>query len=189
MTRSKPKLPAAWAGRLLSANREDRLATVLRSALVSCLATDAFVARRTAIAGVLADGRPHAAPEIRKRVAALLGRKCWGRSPAQSLWADLRLLRRGGLRIGYSRRPRAQGYFLYDPPLVLSASNRPDRPSPEQWAAWRSWSTTRKLQSMFSAWEFALDLARAGARSRHPAWPPDQIEAEARRLMGGQQRR
>lgn len=186
MARRLHTIPPEWRQSIVGAGVGGRLGSALSAGLVACLTTDRFAVRRMAVVQVLADGRAYPAREIQQRVVALLGRRrCWGRSPAQALWADLRLLRQGGLRIGYSRRPGAQGYFLYDPPLVATQAARPDRPSLEQIAVWRTWDSVRKLEAMFSAWEFALDLARAGARNRHPDWTPEQIEAEARRLVGG----
>ena len=57
--------------------------------------------------------------------------------------------------------------------------------SPIQIEVYRSWDGSRKMRSMFEMFEFALQLARVGTRSRHPAWDDAQVEAEARRLVTG----
>ncbi len=57
--------------------------------------------------------------------------------------------------------------------------------NPLQVEVYRSWDGVRKMHSMFEMFEFALQQARVGTRSRHPDWDDAQIEAEARRLVTG----
>jgi len=50
---------------------------------------------------------------------------------------------------------------------------------------YRAMPPARKLRAVFEMFEFALQLARSGARMRHPDWTDEQVEVEARRLVTG----
>jgi len=50
---------------------------------------------------------------------------------------------------------------------------------------YRAMHPARKLRAVFEMFEFALQLARSGARMRHPDWTDEQVEVEARRLVTG----
>ena len=41
------------------------------------------------------------------------------------------------------------------------------------------------MRSMFEMFEFALQQAEIGTRSRHPDWDDERVEAEVRRLVTG----
>jgi len=144
------------------------------------------LARRMAIIEVLSDDRPHRREELQKAVEARLGPGCFGQSADQTLWVDMRALRRCGLRIGYSRRPGAEGYFLEVPAVEVQARPGDEEPShPVQTQIYRSLSSADKMRAIFEMFEFALHQARVGTRRRHPDWDDAQVEAEARRLVTG----
>ena len=92
------------------------------AAMAGHMRVDKIAARRAALIDLLADGRPHPRAEIWETVAARLQADCWGAVPREALARDLRALRQGGLRIAYSRRPGAVGYYLEYPPLVRPPS-------------------------------------------------------------------
>ena len=84
-------------------------------AMAGHMRIDKIAARRAALADLLADGRPHPREEIWSRIADQLGEECWGKRPHEALARDLSALRKGGIRIGYSRRPGIVGYYLQYP--------------------------------------------------------------------------
>jgi hypothetical protein len=147
---------------------------------------DPALARRMAIVEVLRDGRPHPGPELRTAVETRLGEGCFGAQAEQTLEADIAALRAWGIRIGYSDSPGVEGYYLRDP-AVEASRQRPyeEESNPLQIETYRAWDNARKMRSMFEMFEFALQQARIGTRSRHSDWDDEQVEAEARRLVTG----
>ncbi|MBK9054691.1 MAG: hypothetical protein IPL78_28425 [Chloroflexi bacterium] len=89
------------------------------AAMAGHMRLDKIAARRAALIDLLADGRPHPREEIWASVSAQLEADCWGKRPHEALAHDLDVLRQGGLRIGYSRRPQTVGYYLQYPPCVV----------------------------------------------------------------------
>lgn len=147
---------------------------------------DPSLARRMAIVEVLRDGRPHPGPDLRKVVEERLGEDCFGAQAEQTLKADIAALRAWSIRIGYSDIPEVEGYYLKDPAVVTPRQRLyEEEPNPLQIETYRAWDNTRKMRSMFEMFEFALQQARIGTRSRHPDWDDGQIEAEVRRLVTG----
>lgn len=147
---------------------------------------DPSLARRMAIVEVLRDGRPHPGPDLRKVVEERLGEDCFGAQAEQTLKADIAALRAWSIRIGYSDIPEVEGYYLKDPAVVTPRQRLyEEEPNPLQIKTYRAWDNTRKMRSMFEMFEFALQQARIGTRSRHPDWDDGQIEAEVRRLVTG----
>jgi hypothetical protein len=139
-----------------------------------------------AIVEVLADGRPHPSPELRTAVESCLGEGCFGAQAEQTLEADIVALRDWGIRIGYSDSPEVEGYYLKDPVVETSRQRLyEEEPNPRQIETYRAWDSARKMRSMFEMFEFALQQARIGTRSRHPDWDDEQVEAEVRRLVTG----
>jgi hypothetical protein len=147
---------------------------------------DPSLARRMAIVEVLRDGRPHPGPDLRRAVEDRLGADCFGVQPDQTLETDIDALSAWSIRIGHSDSPETEGYYLKDP-AVTTGRQRPyeEVPNPRQIEAYRSWDSARKMRRMFEMFEFALQQARIGTRSRHPEWDEAQVEAEARRLVTG----
>ena len=176
---------AAWRQALMDRLPRDRDDALWLWILAAQAEADPSLARRMAIVDVLRDGRPHPGPDLRAAVDDRLAEPCFGVQAEQTLEADVAALRAWGVRIGYSDAPGVEGYYLRDPAVV--ASRR--RPSEEEadllQVDYRAWDGARKMRSMFEMFEFALRQTRIGARSRHPDWDDDQIEAEVRRLVTG----
>jgi DNA-binding transcriptional ArsR family regulator len=155
------------------------------AAMAGHMRLDKIAARRAALIDLLADGRPHPREEIWQMIASRLGEDCWGKLPQEALARDLSALRKGGIRIAYSRRPEVTGYYLQHPPL--------QRPSPRQYEA-VNWelithisrlSVSEKNKRAFAAADFALRQKKLILAESHPDWSPEQVADEARRLVFG----
>jgi hypothetical protein len=99
----------------------DKMTRLRLAAMAGHMAGDVVAARRAALIDLLADGRPYGRENIWQTVEEQLERPCWGRRPEETLLRDLRALRRGGVRIAYSRRPGVEGYYLQHPALERPA--------------------------------------------------------------------
>jgi hypothetical protein len=175
-----------WQQNTLLPRPKDALFLCRLAILAGHVELQPALARRLAIVEVLSDGRPHTCHDLLQAVEDCLGPGCFGRSPGQTLWTDMRALRARDLRIGYSRSPGTKGYYLKYPPLgALVKQGWEDSPNPVQTEIYRSMSNTRKMQAMFDLFEFVLHQAQVGTRWRHPDWSGEEIEAEARRLVAG----
>jgi hypothetical protein len=108
---------------LANASRHKKLNGLRLAAMAGHMARDMVAARRAALIDLLAAGRPYGRESIWRALEGQLRRPCWGRRPEETLLRDLRALRRGGLRIAYSRRPGAEGYYLQHPPLERLAAS------------------------------------------------------------------
>ena len=157
------------------------------AAMAGHMQVDPIAARRAALLDLLLDGRPHLREEIWERVAAGLGQSrtaCWGRAAQDALQRDMRALRAGGLRIAYSRRTGASGYYLQHPPLTRHPG-RGDDEGAEPTVNWlhveslRALSPAEKNRMAFAAAGNALRFQQQRLRQSHPDWPPDQLAAEA----------
>jgi len=155
------------------------------AAMAGHMQIDKIAARRAALIDLLADGRPHPREEIWETIASQLDDGCWGKVPQEALARDLAALRKGGIRIAYSRRPGITGYYLQHPRLK--------RPPGAQYEA-ISWalidalgdlSVSEKNQRAFAAADFALRQKQLILAESHPNWSEADIEAEARRLVYG----
>jgi hypothetical protein len=156
------------------------------AAMAGHMGTDRVAARRGALVDLLADGRPHPGEAIRYRIAQEVGKDCWGKRPGEALLRDLRALRRGGLRIAYSRRPGLEGYYLQYPPLGGPPHTARFRSDDIAWTErLRAMGVEEKLSTAFAAADFALNQKRLILREERPEWPEDQIERDARRLVFG----
>jgi DNA-binding transcriptional ArsR family regulator len=155
------------------------------AAMAGHMKLDKLAARRAALVDLLADGRPHPREEIWAAIAAQLGEDCWGKVPQEALARDLSALRKGGIRIAYSRRPKIQGYYLQYPSLK--------RPSPRQYEAvnWdlieaiRHLPVPEKNKRAFAAADFALRQKRLILTEEHPDWSAAEVEEDARRILFG----
>jgi len=147
---------------------------------------DKMAARRAALIDLLADGRPHPREEIWETIAAQLNEDCWGKLPQEALARDLAALRKGGIRIAYSRRPEIAGYYLQHPRL-----KRPST-SPYETTIWklieaiRELSVPEKNERAFAAAEFALRQKKLILAEEHPDWPDTKVEKEACHLVFGE---
>jgi hypothetical protein len=155
------------------------------AAMVGHMRIDKIAARRAALIDLLADGRPHPREEIWQTISVRLGEDCWGKLPQEALARDLSALRKGGIRIAYSRRPEITGYYLQHPRLK--------QPSRRQYGA-INWtliaqigqlSVPEKNERAFAAADFALRQKRLILAEEHPEWSPKQVDQEARRLVYG----
>ncbi|HRQ42507.1 MAG TPA: hypothetical protein PLD25_31720 [Chloroflexota bacterium] len=157
------------------------------AAMAGHMRLDKIAARRAALIDLLADGRPHPRAEIWETIAAQLDdAHCWGKVPQEALARDLAALRQGGIRIGYSRRPGIEGYYLQHPPLLARPSSLPyESVSWELIAALRQLSVPEKNKRAFAAAAFALRQKRLLLAEENPDWPAAQVDAEARRLVYG----
>jgi hypothetical protein len=153
------------------------------AAMSGHMAGDIVAARRAALIDLLAGGRPLTRESIWSTIEGQLDRHCWGKRPEETLQRDLRALRRGGVRIAYSRRPGAEGYYLLHPAL-----ERPD-PSLRETINWQHVTALRLLavsdknQMAFELAEFALQQKRLLLARDQPDWPPERVKAEALRLV------
>jgi len=155
------------------------------AAMAGHMQVDQIAARRAALVDLLADGRPHPREEIWESVVAQVGESCWGKRPQEALARDLKALRRGGIRIAYSRRPGATGYYLQYPAI--------ERPQRQQYGAinWcqveqlRRLSVPEKNEMAFAAADFALRQKRLILAEERPEWSEAQVDREARRLVFG----
>lgn len=186
MSRSKgfPHPAETWEQDAQRLSQEPRLQLRL-AAMAGHMRVDQIAARRAALIDLLADGRPHPREEIWETVAAQLGESCWGKRPQEALARDLKALRRGRIRIAYSRRPGATGYYLQYPAI--------ERPQQQQYGAinWqlveqlRRLSVPEKNEMAFAAADFALRQKRLILAEQRPEWSEEQVDREARRLVFG----
>jgi hypothetical protein len=140
----------------------DKMTRLRLAAMAGHMAGDVVAARRAALIDLLADGRPYGRESIWQTVEGQLERSCWGRRPEETLLRDLRALRRGGVRIAYSRRPGAEGYYLQHPALERPA---PSIRKPIDWqraAALRETPVAEKNRMAFELAESALEQTAFG---------------------------
>jgi hypothetical protein len=155
------------------------------AAMAGHMKHDMVAARRAALIDILADGRPHKREELWEAVEEQLDRDCWGSRLEETLWRDLGVLRAGGLRIAYSRRAGAEGYYLQFPPLAQPSSHPWEPVDATHVAAIRSMSVAQKNRQAFAAAAFALQQKRLLLAREHPEWDQTKIDATARRLVYG----
>lgn len=155
------------------------------AAMAGHMRLDKMAARRAALIDLLADGRPHPREEIWQTVAARLGEDCWGRLPQEALARDLSALRKGGIRIAYSRRPEATGYYLQHPPLQRPSRRKYEAVNWELITHIGQLSVPEKNERAFAAADFALHQKKLILAEGYPDWSPEQVAREARRLVFG----
>ena len=152
--------------------------------MIGHMQVDRVALRRACLIDILADGRPHLAEDIHQRIAEQLGVDCWGKRPFDTLARDIRVLRKGKLRIAYSRRPEVAGYYLQHPPIEKATMY-------EESIAWayieqvRQLPIAEKLRQTFAAAEFALQQKQLILAEQHPDWTSKQTDEEARALVYG----
>jgi hypothetical protein len=166
---------------------DERLLRLRLAAMAGHIAGDGRAARRGALLDLLADGRPHTGEALRARVAVELGGDPWGRRPDETLLRDIAALRRGGLRVAYSRRSGTEGYYLQHPALAGPEATLVARPpAAGEWSRrLREMSVPEKNETAFGAADFALRQKRLILAEEQPAWPAEAIDREARRLVFG----
>ncbi|UCC52357.1 MAG: hypothetical protein JSV68_00025 [Anaerolineaceae bacterium] len=146
---------------------------------------DKIVARRAALIDLLADGRPHPREEIWETIAVQLGEDCWGKVPQEGLARDLSALRKGGIRIAYSRKPEIQGYYLQHPALKRPSSQPYESVNWELIKAIRHLAVPEKNKRAFAAADFVLRQKRLILAEEHPDWSVQEVDEAARRLVYG----
>jgi len=155
------------------------------AAMAGHMRVDKIAARRAALVDLLADGRPHLREEIWQIVADRLGADCWGKLPREGLARDIATLRKGGIRIAYSRRPGAAGYYLQYPSLARSQPGRFGAVNWQLVRQARGWSVPEKNERSFAAADFALTQRRLILAEENPDMAAEIVEQEARRLVFG----
>jgi hypothetical protein len=162
---------------------QEPLTQVRLAAMAGHMRLDKITARRAALIDLLADGRPHLREEIWQIIEGQLGDACWGKRPQEALMRDLKALRRGRLRIAYSRRPGATGYYLQYPPIEPLLRRQYGATNRTHLEHLRQLSVPQKNQMAFAAADFALRQKRLLLKEEQPQWSAEQIEREARRLV------
>lgn len=155
------------------------------AAMAGHMRRDPIAARRAALIDLLADGHPHPREEIWQTIAARLGDDCWGKLPQESLARDIKALRQGQMRIAYSRRPGAIGYYLAFPPIKQDPPQLYEELSWQQIRDLRDLTVTEKNQQVFAAADFALRQKRLLLAEKHPNWTKTDVDKEARRQVFG----
>jgi hypothetical protein len=156
------------------------------AAMVGHTADDRVAARRGALIDLLADGRPHTSEAIREQIAARLGDNLWGKRPDEALRRDVAALRRGGVRVAYSRRRGLEGYYLQCPALEGTGPLPEFGRSDTRWVQQlRDMSVAEKNETAFGAADFALRQKRLILREEQPGWSAEEIDRAARRLVFG----
>jgi hypothetical protein len=155
------------------------------AAMAGHMRIDKIAARRAALIDLLSDGRPHPREEIWQTIAGRLDLDCWGKVPQEALARDLSALRKGGVRIAYSRRPETNGYYLQYPPLQRPSSGHYDAVNWELINHIRRLSIPQKNSRAFAAADFALRQKKLILAETHPDWTAEQVAGEARRQVFG----
>jgi hypothetical protein len=74
--------------------------------------------------------------------------------------------------------------FPDDDPIE-ALRTRLGRLDPQQIAAWRAMSGARRLELVFQAYQFALDVVRLTERQRYPDLSPEELAWRVTRRMQG----
>ena len=155
------------------------------AAMAGHMHVDRIAARRAALVDLLADGRPHPREEIWETIAVQLGEDCWGKLPQEGLARDLSALRKGGIRIAYSRKPGIQGYYLQHPALSRPSSQAYESVNWELIEAMRRLTVPEKSKRAFAAADFALRQKRLALAEEHPDWSARAVDEAARQSVYG----
>jgi hypothetical protein len=156
------------------------------AAMAGHMQIDKIAARRGALVDLLADGRPHPREEIWEAISAQLDDEdCWGKLPQEALARDLAALRKGGIRIAYSRQPETAGYYLQYPSLKRPSARQYEAVNWELIEAIRCLPVPEKNKRAFAAAEFALRQKRLVLTEEYPAWSEEKVDWEARRQVYG----
>lgn len=182
ITKSHPATEWEKDARHLLQSSKDRLRL---AAMAGHMRVDKIDARRAAVIDLLADGRPHTREEIWEVVESQLGRGCWGKLPQEALARDLSALRKGGIRIAYSRRPEITGYYLQHPNLKQQPSPKFGSINWELIDHIRQLSIPEKNRRAFAAASFALRQKQLILAEEHPNWTSEKVKQEARRQVFG----
>lgn len=153
------------------------------AAMAGHMRIDRIASRRAALIDLLSDGCPHPRAEIWEAIAAQLGQDCWGKLPQESLARDLAVLRQGGIRIAYSRRPEIQGYYLQYPSIERPLSQQYEAVNWQLIAAIGQLTVSEKNKRAFAAADFALRQKRLLLAAEHPDWSEAEVQETARRLV------
>lgn len=155
------------------------------AAMAGHMRIDRLASRRAALVDLLSDGCPHTRDDIRETIASQLGDECWGQVMHEALARDLAALRKGGIRIAYSRRPGISGYYLQFPPLQRSPIKQYGVINWELIERIRQLSVPEKNKHAFASAQFALRQKQLILAEEHPDWPAERVDREARQLVYG----
>ena len=153
------------------------------AAMVGHMHSDPIATRRAALVDMLADGKPHLGEAILEAIGEQLGETCWGKRPAETLGRDLKALRKGRIRIGYSRHPESTGYYLKYPAIAKPNRQPFESPNPAFIERLRQLSPAEKLNRAFAMADFALRQKKLILAETHPDWSPKEVDMEARRQV------
>lgn len=155
------------------------------AAMAGHMRIDKIAARRAALIDLLADGCPHPREEIWGTIKTQLGEDCWGKLPQEALARDLGALRKGGIRIAYSRRPEIQGYYLQHPSLERPLTQQYEMLNWQLINAIRELPVPEKNKRAFAAADFALRQKRLMLAEEHPDWSVTELEEYTQQLVYG----
>ena len=142
--------------------------------------------RRAALIGVLAEGKPLTGKTICKQIEQRLGVDCWGIADTNTLRRDIGVLRKHGVRIGYSRQKSLEGFYLKFPMLEKETPQVIGAPLPKLYIdTLRAKSTDEKLAMSFGLADFALQQKRLILRQQHPDKSSNEIDHIARAQVFG----
>ena len=145
---------------------------------------DPVATRRMLLAELLSESGPHKQSKILQTIEAKIG-DCWGKRPNETLQRDLKALRLGGLRIGFSRRKGVEGYYLKYPALNSQLPKWKEPKNERYWEAVRSMSVAQKNKRAFEMADFALKQRRLILKKDNPDWSDAEVDIRAREIVFG----
>ena len=162
------------------------LARLRLATIAGQITQDRLVARRAALIDLLAEGKPITRTLIWQHITKILDLNCWGKHPQETLLRDIAVLRRGGIRISYSRQKGLEGYYLQYPMLEKPAPPVKEEPMPPLLLeAIRQKPIAQKLASSFALAEFALQQKLLLLTQRYPAMDSVAVNKLARSQVFG----
>ncbi len=158
---------------------------LLLAGLNSHIQTDRVAQRRLTLISILSDGSPHKKEDLFEKVEQELGKNCWGIVKSEALLRDFNVLRNGGIRIEYSRKPSTQGYYLAYPPLSNSANYRIEESPKLLTRAIQNLKPEEKTLRAFAAADFAFKQRKLILQEQHPEWSEEEADKVARQIVYG----
>ncbi|MEM7799668.1 MAG: hypothetical protein AAF633_10805 [Chloroflexota bacterium] len=143
---------------------------------------DRVAARREALVELLSHGQPIAKSVLLAKVEEKIG-PCWGKRPSEALLRDLNALRLGGIRIGYSRRKEAEGYYLKYPALEADLPTWVEPVNATYLEMVQKLKPEEKLARGFASAQFALTQRRLILRRQEPEQSDEMLDQQARLIV------
>ena len=153
--------------------------------LNSHIQSDKIAQRRIALITILSDGSPHKKEELFERIEQMLGAGCWGQIKSEALLRDLNVLRKGGIRIAYSRKPAIQGYYLAFPSFDYVPSYQSEEMPKALIRAIKALKPDEKTLRAFAAADFAFNQKRLILKEQRPDWSDEKIDKVSRQIVYG----